>query len=64
MGVGIMQNITAGRTDGFPPNPIGVHVLVLIRTTALLVISNVFMTFAWYAHLKELSMFRGLSVVA
>ena len=27
---------------------------VFLRTTVLLVISNVFMTFAWYAHLKEL----------
>ena len=28
---------------------------VVVRTTALLVLSNVFMTFAWYAHLKNLS---------
>lgn len=28
---------------------------VLSRTVLLLVASNVFMTFAWYAHLKELS---------
>jgi uncharacterized protein (DUF486 family) len=28
---------------------------VLIRTSLLLVLSNVFMTFAWYAHLKSLS---------
>jgi hypothetical protein len=28
---------------------------VLLRTTLLLVLSNVFMTFAWYAHLKNLS---------
>lgn len=27
---------------------------VLVRTIVLLVISNVFMTFAWYAHLKNL----------
>ena len=27
---------------------------VVVRTTVLLVISNVFMTFAWYAHLKNL----------
>jgi len=26
-----------------------------LAATALLVLSNVFMTFAWYAHLKELS---------
>jgi uncharacterized protein (DUF486 family) len=28
---------------------------VLIRTAGLLALSNVFMTFAWYAHLKSLS---------
>ena len=28
---------------------------VVLRTTLLLVCSNVFMTFAWYAHLKNLS---------
>jgi uncharacterized protein (DUF486 family) len=28
---------------------------VLLRTAGLLALSNVFMTFAWYAHLKELS---------
>ena len=28
---------------------------VLLRTSGLLVLSNVFMTFAWYAHLKNLS---------
>ena len=28
---------------------------VLLRTTALLVASNVFMTFAWYGHLRNLS---------
>ena len=27
---------------------------VILQTTALLVLSNVFMTFAWYAHLKNL----------
>ena len=27
----------------------------VIRTIALLVLSNVFMTFAWYAHLRNLS---------
>src|SRR5918911_4285321 len=29
--------------------------MVLLRTASLLVISNVFMTFAWYAHLRNLS---------
>jgi uncharacterized protein len=28
---------------------------VLMKTTLLLVLSNCFMTFAWYAHLKNLS---------
>jgi len=28
---------------------------VLVQTSLLLVLSNVFMTFAWYAHLKNLS---------
>src|SRR4051812_39007654 len=27
---------------------------VIARTTALLVLSNIFMTFAWYAHLRNL----------
>jgi uncharacterized protein len=28
---------------------------VMLKTTVLLTLSNVFMTFAWYAHLKDLS---------
>ncbi len=28
---------------------------VIIRTTFLLILSNIFMTFAWYGHLKNLS---------
>ena len=28
---------------------------VVLQTTLLLVVSNVFMTFAWYAHLRELN---------
>lgn len=31
------------------------HIPVLVRTAGLLVLSNVFMTFAWYAHLRNLS---------
>lgn len=27
---------------------------VILRTAGLLVLSNIFMTFAWYAHLKNL----------
>jgi hypothetical protein len=30
-------------------------VSVILRTAGLLVLSNIFMTFAWYAHLKNLS---------
>jgi len=32
----------------------GLRVPVLLQTVGLLTLSNVFMTFAWYAHLKEL----------
>ncbi len=28
---------------------------IVLRTVGLLILSNVFMTFAWYAHLKNLS---------
>ena len=28
---------------------------VMLQTTLLLICSNVFMTFAWYAHLKDMS---------
>lgn len=28
---------------------------VIIQTTGLLILSNIFMTFAWYGHLKNLS---------
>lgn len=28
---------------------------VLVQTVGLLILSNIFMTFAWYAHLKELN---------
>ena len=31
------------------------NVLATTTTTGLLILSNVFMTFAWYAHFKELS---------
>jgi hypothetical protein len=49
-----------GRKPGFPgPLPPrlgrrGDEVGVLAKTVGLLVLSNVFMTFAWYAHLKNL----------
>lgn len=29
--------------------------MVILKTAGLLILSNVFMTFAWYAHLKNLS---------
>jgi len=35
---------------------------VLLITTGLLVCSNIFMTFAWYAHLKNLVRDRGTSL--
>jgi uncharacterized protein (DUF486 family) len=28
---------------------------VILKTTGLLILSNIFMTFAWYAHLRNLS---------
>lgn len=31
------------------------NIPVLLQTTVLLTLSNVFMTFAWYAHLRDLS---------
>lgn len=31
------------------------NIPVILQTTALLAVSNVFMTFAWYAHLKNLN---------
>ena len=33
----------------------GLKVSVLLQTVLLLTLSNVFMTFAWYAHLRELN---------
>ena len=37
---------------------------IVIRTVGLLLISNVFMTFAWYAHLRNLSAKPWLIAVA
>jgi uncharacterized protein (DUF486 family) len=34
---------------------LGWHLPVILQTALLLALSNVFMTFAWYAHLKNLS---------
>ena len=36
-------------------NPFVRRMPVVLRTAVLLILSNVFMTFAWYAHLKNLS---------
>ena len=33
----------------------GLHIPVLWQTVVLLALSNVFMTFAWYSHLKHLN---------
>jgi uncharacterized protein (DUF486 family) len=38
-----------------PSPPIRSLMPVVLPTAALLILSNVFMTFAWYAHLKNLS---------
>ncbi|HWA59224.1 MAG TPA: DMT family protein [Gemmatimonadales bacterium] len=40
------------RLDPHPEPPINT---VLVRTAGLLALSNIFMTFAWYAHLKNLA---------
>jgi uncharacterized protein (DUF486 family) len=42
------HNLALGRTRAEPTMPI------LFQTSVLLVLSNVFMTFAWYGHLKNL----------
>jgi uncharacterized protein (DUF486 family) len=34
---------------------VGLHIPVLWQTVTLLALSNVFMTFAWYSHLKNLN---------
>src|ERR1043165_5222396 len=42
----------------FSPGTNAVEVTIsptLLKTSGLLILSNVFMTFAWYAHLRELS---------
>jgi uncharacterized protein (DUF486 family) len=38
-----------------PSPPLVYRMSVVLPTAALLILSNVFMTFAWYAHLKNLS---------
>ena len=38
-----------------PRQPLVYRMPVVLPTAALLILSNVFMTFAWYAHLKNLS---------
>ncbi len=34
----------------------------ILKTTILLILSNVFMTFAWYAHLKNMADRKGSGV--
>jgi len=34
---------------------LGINMPILLQTILLLLIANIFMTFAWYAHLKDLS---------
>ena len=36
-------------------NVFGLHLPVLWQTVTLLALSNIFMTFAWYSHLKHLN---------
>ena len=31
------------------------HIPVFVQTAGLLILSNIFMTFAWYGHLRHLS---------
>ena len=40
---------------GFPTRECLHTMPVMLQTTLLLICSNVFMTFAWYAHLKDMS---------
>jgi uncharacterized protein (DUF486 family) len=46
------------RASRWPPiNPRQEHsipITILLRTSGLLLLSNIFMTFAWYAHLRNL----------
>jgi len=42
------------RADRFR-HPFQLIMPVIVRTAGLLVLSNIFMTFAWYAHLRNLS---------
>lgn len=41
--------------SGIDELSVGLIIMTILKTILLLVASNVFMTFAWYAHLKELS---------
>jgi uncharacterized protein (DUF486 family) len=45
---------SSGQTET-TPQPGGTINVVLFRTVGLLALSNVFMTFAWYAHLRNLA---------
>ena len=43
------------QADGAPSRRPAINLSPFVRCAGLLVCSNVFMTFAWYAHLKNLS---------
>ena len=45
----------AGSASRTARHPLVPRMPVVLRTAVLLILSNVFMTFAWYAHLKNLS---------
>ena len=50
-----LSYITRSRASvRLPPLPLEISMPVLVKTTLLLIASNCFMTFAWYAHLKNL----------
>lgn len=43
-------------TDSYPPTATATYkYMPILKTVLLLIASNIFMTFAWYGHLKELS---------
>ena len=53
--VGICGDSRSRASGAAPARVIDFGMPVILRTTLLLVLSNVFMTFAWYAHLRNLS---------
>ncbi len=53
MGISLIPDSKPGTINRIPEQELRVHPVV--STISLLVLSNVFMTFAWYAHLKEMN---------